>query len=84
MREVVFACLEAAGARSVTEIGAEHGLFTSELLAWSEGNGGGRISAIDPAPRTRLRELAERRPELELTVETSHDALAAARAFPTP
>ncbi len=75
VREVVFACLEAAGARSVTEIGAEHGLFTSELLAWSEGNGGGQISAIDPAPRKRLRELAERRPELELTVETSHDAL---------
>ena len=53
-------CLEAAGARSVAEIGAEHGLFTSELLAWSERNGGGQISAIDPAPRQRLRELAER------------------------
>jgi hypothetical protein len=75
LREVVFACLEAAGARSVAEIGAEHGLFTSELLAWSESNGGGSIAAIDPAPRKRLQELAERHTELELIVETSHDAL---------
>jgi hypothetical protein len=75
LREVVFACLEAAGVRSVAEVGAEHGLFTSELLTWSERNGGGPIVAIDPAPRKRLRELAERHPELELVVETSHDAL---------
>ena len=77
VREIVFACLEAAGARSVAEIGAEHGLFTSELLAWAEGNGAERITAIDPAPRPRLSELAERRPELELIVEASHAALPA-------
>ena len=75
LREVVFECLDAADARSVAEIGAEHGLFTSELLAWSERRGGGRVSAIDPAPRKRLHELAERHPELELIVETSHAAL---------
>lgn len=62
VREVVFGCLEAAGARSVAEIGAEHGLFTSELLNWADGAGGGRITAIDPAPQRRLSELADRRP----------------------
>ena len=75
VREVVFGCLEAAGARSVAEIGAEHGLFTSELLTWADGTGGGRITAVDPAPQRRLSELAERRPELELIVETSQAAL---------
>ncbi len=75
LREIVFECLDAAGARSVAEIGAEHGLFTSELLAWGDRVGATRISAIDPEPRRRLRELAERRPELELIVDTSRAAL---------
>jgi hypothetical protein len=75
LSEMVFACLEAAGARSVTEIGAEHGLFTKELLAWGQGAGVERVIAVDPAPRHRLRALAEAHPELELVVATSHDAL---------
>ena len=75
LSEIVFACLEAAGARSVAEIGAEHGLFTKELLAWGPGAGVDRVVAVDPTPRRRLRALAEAHPELELVVETSREAL---------
>jgi hypothetical protein len=74
LREIVFAVLDAAGARSVAEIGAENGLFTEELLGWA-GRGDRKVTAIDPAPRERLRDLAGARPELELIVATSHDAL---------
>jgi hypothetical protein len=73
--EVVFATLEAAQARAVAEIGAEHGLFTEQLLSWSAAAGNARVMAIDPAPRERLRELARKHPELELVVEMSHAAL---------
>jgi hypothetical protein len=75
LSEIVFSCLEAADARSVAEIGAEHGLFTTELLAWAARTEAGRVAAIDPAPRRRLRELAEEHPELELVVATSDSAL---------
>lgn len=77
LREIVFACLDAAGARSVAEIGAEHGLFTGELLDWGAGTGAERIVAIDPAPRRRLRQLADRHATLELIVATSHEILPA-------
>ncbi len=75
LAELVFACLEAAGARSVVEIGAEYGFFTSELLAWAEGRDIERIVAIDPEPRDQLRDLAAGHPELELIVEPSEQAL---------
>ena len=73
--EIVLETLEAANVRSVAEIGAENGLFTQELLGWAERAGVERISAIDPAPRERLLELARTCPELELIVGTSHDVL---------
>ncbi len=76
LAEVVFACLDAAGARSVVEIGAEYGLFTKELLAWAERSGGVRVIAVDPAPAPLLTELASEHPELELAIETSFEALA--------
>ena len=76
LAEIVFACLDAAGARSVVEVGAEYGLFTKELLEWGARVGAERIVAVDPAPDRRLTELAEARPELELIVATSHEALA--------
>lgn len=74
--EIVRACLDAAGARSVAEVGAEHGLFTRELLDWGARTGAERIAAIDPAPRPLLRELTEQHPELELVIGASHEALA--------
>jgi hypothetical protein len=73
--EVVFAALEAAGARSIAEIGAENGLFTEQLLAWAERTGASQVIAIDPAPQDRLLGLAEARPELELLIGTSHTVL---------
>ena len=76
LADVIFACLDAAGARSVVEVGAEYGLFTRELLAWGERSGAEKVIAIDPRPDRLLTELAEQRPELELVVATSHEALA--------
>jgi hypothetical protein len=75
LSEIVFSCIEAAGAKSVAEIGAENGLFTQELLAWAARTNAERVTAIDPAPRKLLRSLADDHPELELIVATSHDAL---------
>jgi hypothetical protein len=76
LAEVIFACLDAAGARSVVEVGAEYGLFTRELLAWGERSGAEKVIAVDPLPDRLLTELADKDPELELVVATSHEALA--------
>ena len=70
-------CLDAAGARSVAEVGAEHGLFTAQLLDWAAraaAPSGSSRSTRRRAPR--LRDLAAAKPELELIVGTSHEALA--------
>jgi hypothetical protein len=47
---VVEPLLDAAGARTVVEIGAERGLTTGRLLNWSA-RSGATIHAVDPAPR---------------------------------
>jgi len=73
--ELLFPCLEAAGARSVLEIGAYRGELTAELLEWA-GAAGAEVSAVDPEPTPELLELARQRPELELLRETSHEVLA--------
>jgi hypothetical protein len=75
LAEIVLPCLDAAGARSVVEVGAYAGDLTAVLVEWGAGSGA-KVCAIDPAPRKPLVELAERRPELELVRETSHAALA--------
>jgi hypothetical protein len=72
--EVLIPCLRASGARSVAEVGAYAGDLTGLLLDWAQG-AGGRVVAIDPTPEPQLVELGERRSELELVRETSHDAL---------
>ena len=74
LAEVLFGCLEAAGVRSVVEIGAFHGKSTNEMLEWAS-RARARIIAIDPEPQDDLREIAERHPELELLEATSHEAL---------
>ena len=74
LAEVLFACLDATGARSVAEIGAERGALTRELLAWAA-RGGARITTIEPLPGPEILELVEEHPELELVSEESHDAL---------
>ena len=47
---VVEPLLDAAGARTVVEIGAERGLTTGRLLAWSARTGA-TVHAIDPGPQ---------------------------------
>jgi hypothetical protein len=73
--ELVFGALDAAGARSVAEVGAFHGKSTRELLGWARA-GGARVVAIDPTPEPALRELAGERDDLELIEATSLEALA--------
>jgi Methyltransferase domain len=72
--EILFPCLDAAGARSVAEVGAYAGDLTGQLLRWA-GRTGARVIAVDPSPEPQLVALAEERPGLELIRETSHDAL---------
>lgn len=74
VRELLLACLDASGAKSVVEVGAYAGDLTARLLDWAQ-QSGARIAAVDPAPPDELLELSERRPELELVRETSHEAL---------
>ena len=57
--ELLFACLDAAGARSVAEVGAFHGKSTRELLGWAEGSGA-RVVAIDPTPEPALQRARRR------------------------
>ena len=78
--ELSLPCLEAAGARSVVEVGAYAGDFTRVLVAWAIG-AGARVSAIDPAPQPALVALERDHPELELIRATSFDAL---RELPLP
>jgi hypothetical protein len=72
--EVMLPCLDAAGARSVVEVGAFAGDLTRLLVDWAAGSGA-RVTAIDPAPQDGLVQLDRERPELELVRETSLDAL---------
>jgi hypothetical protein len=75
LAELIVACLETAGARSVVEVGAYAGDLTALLADWASERGA-RVSAVDPSPQPELVALAEQRPELELVRETSLAALA--------
>ena len=72
--EVMLRCLEAAGARSVVEVGAYAGDLTRVLVDWAA-HAGARVAAIDPSPQEGLVTLAAENAELELIRETSLDAL---------
>ncbi|HYH60784.1 MAG TPA: class I SAM-dependent methyltransferase [Solirubrobacterales bacterium] len=72
--EILAACLDAAGARSVAEVGAFAGDLTRRLLEWAKPSGA-RIVAIDPLAHPGLIQLADEQPELELVAEASTDAL---------
>ncbi len=74
MAEIMLPCLDAAGARSVVEVGAFAGDLTRVLVHWAAGSGA-RVGAIDPSPQEGLVRLAEAHPELELIRETSLEAL---------
>jgi Methyltransferase domain len=72
--EIILPCLDAAGARSVVEVGAYAGDLTELLVEWA-GGAGARVTAIDPSPQERLVRLAAEHEALELVRETSLDAL---------
>lgn len=72
--EFLFGSLDAAGARSVTEVGAYDGELTTLLLDWAAPHDG-RVVAIDPDPQPPLARLADEREDLELIRALSHEAL---------
>jgi SAM-dependent methyltransferase len=72
--ELMIPCLDAAGAKSVVEVGAYAGDLTALLLRWAA-RAGARVVAIDPSPQPGLAQLDETDDALELVRETSLDAL---------
>jgi Methyltransferase domain len=74
LAEMILPCLDAAGARSVAEVGAFAGDLTRVLAEWAA-QSGARVTAVDPAPLPPLVELERDRPELELIRKTSLEAL---------
>ena len=74
MQEVLVAVLEAARARSVTEIGAYAGDLTRDLADWAEARGG-EVIAVDPFPQPALSRLGEERDSVSLVEEPSFEAL---------
>jgi hypothetical protein len=78
--ELLVMCLEAAGARTVVEVGAYAGDLTSLLSRWAARHDA-RVWAIDPAPQPELVALAAADDRIELVRETSHAGL---RSVPLP
>jgi hypothetical protein len=76
LTEILLACLDAAAARSVTEVGAYAGDLTRILVAWASRTDA-RVAAIDPSPQPALEQLAEEQPRLELIRQRSLEALPA-------
>ena len=72
--EIIRPCLDAAGAKSVVEVGAYAGDLTRVLADWAAG-AGARVAAVDPAPQPGLEALAAERDDVELIRETSLEAL---------
>jgi hypothetical protein len=79
--ELMLPCLDAAGVRSIAEVGAFAGDLTEVLVEWAEASGA-RVAAVDPSPQPGLVRLAEERPGLELIRETSLAALPALPELP--
>ena len=68
-------CLDAAGARSVVEVGAYAGDLTGVLVDWARRGRRARRSRSTRRRRSGSSALAEERAELELVRETSLAAL---------
>jgi SAM-dependent methyltransferase len=79
--ELMLPCLEAAGARSVVEVGAFAGDLTRVLLDWAR-VAGATVFAIDPSPQAQLEQLDADRDDLELLRATSLEALATMPVLP--
>jgi SAM-dependent methyltransferase len=74
MAEVMLPCLDAAGVRSIAEVGAFAGDLTRVLVAWAS-SVAAAVTAIDPSPQEELEALAREHPKLTLIRETSLEAL---------
>jgi hypothetical protein len=74
MAEIIFPILDAAGVRTLVEIGAYKGGLTAVLLEWAE-PAGALIVAVDPSPEPELLDLAEEHEELRLEEATSFEAI---------
>jgi methyltransferase family protein len=72
--ELIVPVLDAAGVRSIVEVGAYAGDLTRLLLLWGAGTGA-RVFAIDPMPQPELVALDEQHEELELVRATSLEGL---------
>jgi hypothetical protein len=72
--ELIVGVLDAAGAKSVVEVGAFAGDLTEMLLDWAR-TAGARVGAVDPAPQAYLEKLDAERDDLDLVRATSHEAL---------
>jgi hypothetical protein len=79
--ELMLPCLDAAGVRSIVEVGAFAGDLTRVLVEWAQG-AGAKVAAVDPSPQPGLVALAGERPELDLIRETSLAALPALPELP--
>lgn len=71
--EIMLPVLDAAGAKSVVEIGSYEGDLTRVLLGWAEG-AGATVTAIEPKPQPELSELNQQRSDLTVVEETSLEA----------
>jgi len=79
--EIIRPCLDAAGTRSLLEIGSFRGELTEELLIWAEERGSS-VTTVEPLPPDDLRDLARRRPELSLIEDTGVGALGSLESLP--
>jgi len=79
--EIIRPCLDAAGTRSLLEIGSFRGELTEELLIWAE-ESGSSVTTVEPLPPDDLRDLARRRPELSLIEDTGIGALESLESLP--
>ena len=79
--EIMNPCLDAAGVKTLLEIGSFRGELTEELLKWAEGSGA-KIATVEPLPPADLIDLKKRRPELELIEDTGTGALEGLDSLP--
>ena len=78
--ELMLPCLDAAGARSVAEVGAFAGDLTRVLVDWAAG-AGARCWPIDPAPQPEL--VAARRTSTRSSSWSARRASRRCRSIPT-
>jgi hypothetical protein len=71
---LLLSCLDAAGARSIVEVGAYAGDLTRVIVDWAK-DAGASVTAVDPAPQDHLVQLAADHEGLELVRETSLEAI---------